>query len=151
MDRRQEQLGEILIKKGFINIEQLKDALNEQQRTKEFLGSILIRKNYIKKKSLLEALSHQYNIPIINLKYKYVNWKFVSEFSSSLILEYKCFPIERDEWSVTFAITNPLDVWTLEKSEKEAKGLRVKLVLVSEEDMKEAIQRYQQYIRGTLK
>lgn len=150
MFRKEEQLGEILIKRGLINAEQLKDALDEQRRTKEFLGSILLKKKHIEEKNLLEALSYQFDVPVISIKYKYIDWNFVKGFSPSLILDHKCLPIYRDDWSLTVAITNPLDVWALNKAEEEARGLRLKLVLVCEGDMKEAIDRYKQYLKGNI-
>lgn len=147
MFKIKKKLGEILIEKGLITPEQLKDALDEQARTKEFLGKILLDRSQIKEPDLLTALSEQFNIPIISLKYRYIDWGLAKSFSASLILDYKCFPLEKDEWSVTFAITNPLDAWVLKKIEEEARGLKVKLVLVSGRDMTEAIQRYRQYLQ----
>lgn len=146
MLRIKKKLSEILIERGLITPEQLKDALDEQARTKEFLGKILLDRNQLKESDLLTALSEQFNIPIITLKYRYIDWGLAKSFSASLILDYKCFPLEKDEWSVTFAITNPLDAWALKKIEEEARGLKVKLVLVSQRDMIEVVQRYQQYL-----
>jgi type IV pilus assembly protein PilB len=150
MDKKQKRLGEILIDKGLINSEQLKYALEEQKRTKEFLGAILLKNSQIKEKDLLEALSEQFNIPLASLKNKYIDWNLVKRFSSSLILDYKCFPIEEDGRSVTFAINNPLDVWAFKKSEEEARGFLTKYVLVTQEDMQDLIQRYQQYMRSNI-
>ena len=146
MDRRGERLGEILVRRGLINNKQLNDTLNEQQRTKEFLGLILIRRDRIKEKDLLEVLSEQFNIPFISIKYKYIDWDFVRKFSPSLILDYKCFPVRKDDWSMTIAITNPLDAWVLKKAEEETRPFKLKLILVSEEDMKGAIRRYKEYM-----
>lgn len=150
MFRIKKKLSEILIEKGLITPEQLKDALDEQARTKEFLGKILLDRNQLKEPNLLTALSEQFNIPIITLKYRYIDWGLMKSFSASLVLDYKCFPLQKDEWSVTFAITNPLDAWALKKIEEEARGLKVKLVLVSQRDMIEAIQRYRQYLSGNI-
>lgn len=150
MFRSQKKLGEILMERGLITSEQLKEALDEQRKTNEFLGKILLRKNQIKEKDLLEALSEQFNIPHLSLKYKYIDWQLAKQFSLALILDCKCFPIAKDEWSVTIAITNPLDVWAIKKAEEEARGLKLKLVLVSEGDMKEVIERYQQYLRANI-
>ena len=148
MNRKQKLFGEILIEKGIINVRQLEDALTEQRRTKKFLGSILLRKNQIKERDLLETLSEQFNISFATIKYKYIDWDFVKRFSSSLILDYKCFPLKEDDYSITVAITNPLDAWALKKAEDETRGHRLKLVLVSEEDMKEVIERYREYVQG---
>jgi inorganic pyrophosphatase/exopolyphosphatase len=150
MDKKQTRLGEILIDKGLINSEQLKYALEEQKRTKEFLGAILLKNNQIEEKALLEALSEQFHIPFVSIKNKYIDWNLVKRFSSSLILDYKCFPIEEDGRSVTFATTNPLDVWAFKKSEEEASGSLPKFVLVTREDMEDIIQRYQQYMRSNI-
>lgn len=149
MFRIKKKLSEILIERGLITGEQLTEALDEQRKTNEFLGKVLIRKNQLKEKDLLEALAEQFNIPLVGLKYKYIDWHLAKQFSLALILDYKCFPVSKDEWSVTIAITNPLDVWAIKKAEEEARGLKLRLVLVSEGDMKEAIQRYQQYIRSS--
>ena len=150
MFRNQKKLGEILMAKGLITGEQLKSALDEQRKTNEFLGTIFLKKNQIKEKDLLEGLSEQFNIPYVNLKYKYIDCQLAKQFSLALISDYKCFPITKDDWSITVAITNPLDVWALKKAEERAGDLKLKFVLVSEEDMKEVIQRYQQYIRHSI-
>jgi len=150
MQRSQKKLGEILVEKGLISLQQLEEALEQQARTKEFLGVILIKKGLIKEKELQAALSEQFDIPVVSLKDKYIDWNMVKVFHSSLILDYKCFPLERDDWSVTVAITNPLDIWVIKRAEEETTGLKLKLVLVSTADMNEAIARYQQYIRGDI-
>ncbi len=150
MERTQKQLGEILIEKGLITSEQLNAALEEQRRTKEFLGVIFIKKRYINEKDLLGALSEQFHIPVMDLKDRYMDWNLTKGFSSSLILDYKCIPVKRDEWSVTFAITNPLDVKGLERAQQEVGGYRIKAVLVSQEDMEDVTARYRQYLKSNI-
>jgi len=144
------KLGEILIEKGLITPRQLEEALYEQLRTKEFLGKILADKNQLKESDLLKVLSEQFNIPIVNLKHSYTDWALIKSFGSSSILDYKCFPLKKDDWSVTFAITNPLDVWALRKIDEEARGLKVKLMLVSQSDMLEVIKGYRQYLNQSI-
>ena len=150
MIQRQKKLGEILVKKGLITEEQLGASLTIQQQTKEFVGKILVRRGYIKEKDLLWALSDQFNIPVVSLQHQYVDMSLLKEFSTSLIVDHKCFPIKKDGRSVTMAITNPLDVWALKKAEDETRGLKLKLALVSEDDIKEVIKRYQQYMLGNI-
>jgi len=146
MAKSQKRLGELLIEKGRITQQQLSNALAEQSRTKEFLGAILLKNKQITEKDLLEALSEQFDIPVVSLKNKYIDWNLVKIFSPSLILDYRCFPVDKDSRSVTFAIANPLDVWVLKKAEEEARGLALKLVLASRGDIDEAVQRYRQYM-----
>jgi type IV pilus assembly protein PilB len=150
MEKPQKRLGEILIEKGLINAEQLDEALEEQKASKEFLGMILLKSGRIKEKDLLTALSEQFGIPLVSLKNKYIDWGFVQDFSPSLIMDYRCFPVKKDGWCVTFAITNPLDSRVLQKAEEEARGTKVKYVLVLEEDMSEVIERYREYKRTSI-
>jgi hypothetical protein len=146
MTRGPKRIGELLREKGLITDEQLGAALAEQKRTKEFLGAIFVKRGIIKERDFLRVLSKQYNIPLVSIKYEYINWELVKGFSPSLIMEHKCFPLARDEYYVTIAITNPLDVWAIKKAEEETRGYKLKLVLVPLGEMEEAIQRYQEYM-----
>lgn len=147
MPWRKKLIGEILVQKGLLSLERLTLALGEQVLTKEFLGAILLRKKWIKEKDFLAALSEQYNLPVVDLKNRYIDWKMVKDFSASLILDYHCFPFERDDRSVTMAITNPLDAWSLKRAEEESRGRVLKLALTSQEDMDDAVKRYHLYIQ----
>jgi len=150
LERAQKQLGQILIEKKLISPQRLEEAVSEQKRTKEFLGAVLLRLGFIKEKELMAALSEQFNIPVTGLKNKYIDWSFVKTFSPSLILDHKCFPVEKDNTSITVAITDPLDAWALKKAEEESRGMKLRLVLVSADDMQDAIQRYKEYVHRNI-
>lgn len=149
MDKKPKRMGEILLEKGMITTQQLNIALAEQQMSKEFLGTILLKKKMIKELDLLGALSEQFNVPLV-LTLKDLDWNWVKQFSSALILEHKCLPIEKDDWSITFAITNPLDAWAVKKAEEESKGLKVKLVLICQEEMDLALEKYKQIMKDDI-
>jgi hypothetical protein len=148
--RQEKKLGEILISKNLINLRQLKEAVEEQAKGQEFIGTILIRKKFLQPEGLLGALSEQFNIPVTSLKNRYFDWNFIKTFSSESIINYRCFPLEHDDAHLVMAITNPLDIWAIKKAEEEAMGLKLELALVSEEDMEEAISRYQEYLKGSI-
>lgn len=150
-NKEKKLLGEILIEKGLLTAEQLAKALEEQSATKELLGAIIVRKGFVKQKDLLAALSERFNLPLVELKSKRIDWEMFKYFSSSLIFDYHCVPVERDERSVTMAISNPLDAWTIKRAEEEAKGFELKLALASQEDIDDAIKRYQAYMQQKLK
>src|SRR6266849_6679081 len=62
------QIGDILVEKKLVTLEELQRALAEQEKTGEFLGSTLIRMGCISEEQLLQSLSEQLNIPFVNLK-----------------------------------------------------------------------------------
>ena len=151
MKRSEKKLGDILKEKGLISEVQLDAALKEQFKTKEFLGAILLRKRLLKENDLAAVLSEQFGLAVVSLKDRYIDWNFVKEFGASLILDHRCFPVERDDWSVTIALANPLDAWAIKKAEEEARGLILKLVLATQSDLDEVIQRYQQFRRRSIR
>ena len=124
---------------------------DEQQTTKELLGALLVRRKLVKEKDLLTALSERFNLPLVELKNRNIDWEVFRYFSSSLIFDYHCVPFEHDGHSVTMAISNPLDAWTVKRAEEEAKGLILKMALTSQEDIEETIKQYQAYMLQKLK
>ena len=150
MVRSEKKIGEILIEEGLITLEQLEAALREQGRSKKFLGEILVAMQLIKEEDLYATLSRQYGIRLVSLKGNPLDWQFLKGFMPSLVLDYKCMPVERDEWSVTIAITNPLDVWMMQKAEEAARGVKVKFVLASLSDMEDAVVRYRLLLQQRL-
>lgn len=150
MQKGKKRIGEILIEKGLITEAQLHDALSEQRVTDGFLGTILLGKGWINERQLLEALSEQFDIPLVDLKTQYIDMELARKFSSSLILDHKCFPLRQDEDSITVAIVNPLNAVAMSKIEEEAKPRKVNFVLVAEGDIKETIQNYRQYISQSI-
>ena len=146
MKASSKRLGEILIEKGLITQKQLEDALKEQKASGEFLGNILIAMGWINKESLSEGLAEQFGIPLVELKNQNIDVEMVHRFSSSIIVDYQCFPIREDEESVTVAIINPLNALAISKIEEAVKPRKVNFVMVGEEDIKQAIQNYRQTV-----
>ena len=135
-------LGEWLLQKKFLTLNQLTLALEEQSLTGDFLGEILIRKKYIREEDLMKALSGQFNIPYLDLGHQYIDPDLALRFSSGLILEHQCLPIHETDYEILFAMINPLDVFAISRAEKEALPKKLKLVLVTPEEMKKALKKY---------
>jgi len=150
MTKSNVRIGEILLKKGMISEAQLHDALLSQKITPAFLGAILVNKGIIASMQLAEALAEQFDLPLVELKSQYTDMELTRRFSSSIILDHKCFPLRSDENTVTVAITNPLNAVAIAKVEEEASPRTVKWLLVTEDDMNEAIKNYRQAISANI-
>ncbi|MFH1578386.1 MAG: hypothetical protein ABIC18_04885 [Candidatus Omnitrophota bacterium] len=151
MKKNPKRIGEILIEKGIITEAQLHDALQEQKLGNGFLGSILIKKGLIDGINLAQALAEQFDMPFVNLKEEYIDMELGRRFSSSLILDHKCLPINQDEGTVTVAIINPLNAVAITKIEEEVRPRRLRLVIVCESDIKEAIENYRKYVSDSIR
>ena len=144
------RLGELLAARRLLTRAQLEQSLKRQLATKEFLGTILIQMKLISPEALLEALSDQFRMPHQSLSAQDVDWDTVLRFPASALADGRCLPIRADDESVTVALANPLDAWTLSGIEKLA-GLRiVKPVLVLERELQEVMRIYRQRLAATL-
>jgi hypothetical protein len=150
MQKGSRRIGEILIAKGFITEAQLHDALMEQKVSEKFIGMILKEKGTITDHDLTEVLGEQFNIPLVDMRSQYIDMELAHKYSSSLIIDHKCFPLKVEETSITFAIVNPLDAVALSKMEEESSPLNVDHVIVTEADMNEVIDQYRKYVNQSI-
>lgn len=142
MKKKAQYIGEILISKGLITKAQLDDAIQEQLHNKRFIGMMLVQRGLISEGDLVESLAEQFGVSHVRLKKEDVDWDLTLKFSASVITDHKCLPLSADKETVTLAITNPLDVWALDKAEKEAAPRKLKIVLTTLSDMDEMIKEY---------
>ena len=150
MEKSTKRIGEILIEKGFITEAQLHDALSDQKLSDKFLGVILKDKGLVSGKDIAEALADQFGLPLADLKSEHIDLELARKYSSSLIIDHKCFPFKQDEYTVTVAVVNPLNAVAISKVEEESSPRKVALVIADEQDLDELIRNYRQYISESI-
>ncbi len=144
MGKAPKRLGEFLVQKGILTQDQLVAALEAQRSSGEFLGALLVRRGWVTEEQVLAALSEQFGIPRVHLAEQQADWSVAQQFSATLLVEHGCFPLRQNAGSVTVAISNPLDVWTVSALEKEARGRRVELVLATPHEIEAKIRQFHQ-------
>ena len=137
------RIGELLVELGLVTPRQLDQALERQRSTGQFLGVILLQMGAITEQGLLSAISRQFGIPHEPLDDARVDWAVAKQFPISVLSSGNGFPIRADANTVTVAISNPLDVWTLSALERSAGRRTVRPVLVLERELRAVIHTYQ--------
>jgi Domain of unknown function (DUF4388) len=66
----EDRLGKVLVKTGLISSDQLKEALNIQQKTLQKIGFVLVDQNYLSREQLKEALQ----IQIVQMVFRLFRW-----------------------------------------------------------------------------
>jgi len=107
-NRHKMRLGEILAEAGLITDEDLQHALDEQKESGHRLGEILLEEHTITEDELLSALSKKFRLPTVDLDEYDINPMAAGEISRDLIEKYKILPIDADEHSLTFALSDPM-------------------------------------------
>lgn len=135
------QIGQVLIEAGVISAEDLEKGLREQKKTGKFICTTLIEMKLAEEEVILPILSKQLNIPYIKIKSLDIKPDVISKVPAKFVTHYKLMPISLDNNKITLAVTDPLDVHTLDDL-RLLLGFEVKPVLAGEKDIQEAIRKY---------
>ncbi|NOY63945.1 MAG: PilT/PilU family type 4a pilus ATPase [Nitrospirae bacterium] len=133
-----ERFGEVLVKQGLINKNQLKEALRRQAQKGGHLGSILVELGYLSVDELINQLSLQLTVPSVNLLNLDITPEILKILPLDKIKTLKVLPIGFDEHSVTLAMVNPNDMATISDLEFYL-GKKIKPVVVPSYQLDAAI------------
>ncbi|MDF1554867.1 MAG: GspE/PulE family protein [Deferrisomatales bacterium] len=132
------KIGELLKEFKLISEEQLAEAVAEQQKSGDRLGTVLIRKGYVTVEDLEFLLSRQLSVPAINLQ-KYCPAPEVAALISEKFMKKNfVVPVEVHDKTFTVAMANPQDYRVIDEL-RFMTGLRVTPVVSSMFGVKQKI------------
>jgi len=134
-------LGEMLVDRKLITIDQLERGLIEQKKTGDFLGTTLVKLGFIKEEELFPVLSRQLNIEYLQVKDLKIEPAVIEKVPAKFASYYKLIPVRMTGDILVVAVANPLDIHTLDDIKLLLK-CNVKPVLAGEKDIVEAIRVY---------
>jgi type II secretion system protein E len=134
-------IGQMLIDEGIITAEQLEIGLREQKKTGDFICTTLVKLNFAPPEEIFTVLSRKINIPYFSLRDKDIEPAVIEKVPAKFASHYKILPIEFEDNRLVIAMTDPLDVRTLDDI-RLLLGLEVRGVLASEPEIQEAIHKY---------
>lgn len=140
MEQRK-KLGEILLEKGLITEEQLKEVLLEQQKTGISLGQILIDRGLITPNILGEILSTQLGIEYKKVSEIYISPDSINLIPENIIKDKKVFPIKKENETLEIAILPPINPVILDDI-KELTGLKIKPIIVTDNEFQRLLNQY---------
>lgn len=135
-------IGEYLLEKGIITEAQLKEALKEVERTNRKIGEILVRCGFAKEEDIARALSEQLGFTFVDLSTYQIESEAVALIPKESALKLGAIPIFKVGNSLSVAMTNPLDIATIDELSRLSSGLRIKPVLATPTGIKEAIAKF---------
>jgi type IV pilus assembly protein PilB len=130
----------MLLESGVINAAQLESALELQAKMGMRLGKALIELKLVTEKQLLEVLEIQLGIPRIELASTPLSPDVVALVPYQLARRYQVMPVSRQDGSLCLAVSDPFNIVAIDDL-REVTGLDVSLVLATEKDICEAIDR----------
>jgi len=108
------ELGRLLVDGGVLTKPQLDEAVAEQKRTHQRLGEILLRRGYIQESDLLRALALQLGLSHYDAARDEVEAAALDLVPLSSARRHNIVPIRLSETALTVATADPLDVLAMD-------------------------------------
>jgi hypothetical protein len=140
--RARKRIGDILLEQGFIDQEQLKEAIEARASQQERkLGEILVSLGHATYKMIGIALSIQYNIPFMNLSTQVIDPQLRDLVPVKVARRWQVMPLSLHEGLLTVAIADPTEESKLDEL-RNMTGLAVIKVLATPRDIVRTIDRF---------
>ncbi len=136
-----DKIGDLLIRLGRIDQQQLQEALNYQKEQGGRLGSALIKLGYLNERQLVEALSQHFGVLAVDLQATEIDEAVVKIIPPELARKYIIVPVGKAGATVTVAMLDPTNVFAMDDV-KFMTGYKVEPVLAAESDIRAAIDKY---------
>jgi type IV pilus assembly protein PilB len=143
-DKGKQTLEQGLLDKGLITEEQLKEAVDEYEKTGKFIGEILVDKNFIEEADLVKHISLQYNIPKIDLSRFIIDEDIVKLVPEEICRENILIPLFKIDNTITISMFNPLNIVSIDKIQNET-GCIVDEVISKKSDILTAVEQYYKF------
>jgi len=134
-------LGEILVRKGYLNEQELEEALQNQRVSQERVGAALVRLGLITEEQALEALSEQLAIPYVQLSDITPEPHLLEMLPSRVVFRNQIFPVDLVDGRLLVATTDPLNIRLFDEL-RTLVGREVEPVIASSRDIRTAISTY---------
>lgn len=134
-------IGEILLDKGLVSLEQLNYALSKQRENGKFLGEILIELGVLSDEDFKRILAEQMDLPFVLPSTEEIPQDVLASLTPQQAEKYQAIPVKKSASSITVACTNPLKITLLDQLRREL-GVDVELALTTEEQISAALEKY---------
>lgn len=138
------QFADELVREGLLTKDQLAVAKVSQENLGEDLGSILIKKGFVTEEKLLVFLSQHLQIPYITLKQFRPDPELLREIPATLAKRHLLIPIRKlKDGKIEVAMANPLDSFAIDDLKEMLHG-EIRPNLASANQIKETIEKVYQ-------
>lgn len=141
------RLGEILVHKGFVTEDQIKEALVKQKNFGLKIGETLIRLGYLNENQLLDGLHLQLGIDVIKEEdLLELDTDVVKVIPEPFAVENRCIAVKKTDTTIFVALTDPENIMILD-SLKKVIDKPVTPLLIGEKALTDTLERYYKTIR----
>ncbi len=105
-----ELLGEILIRRGLLNLDQLNKALEIQKKESKYIGEILIQSGFVDERDIVVALVVQCNLPYIAVDKYEIDRAILQIIPVEVLRKNLVIPLDRVGDILSVVMADPLNM-----------------------------------------
>jgi type II secretory ATPase GspE/PulE/Tfp pilus assembly ATPase PilB-like protein len=135
-----ESLGEILVRIGLIDAEQMQEIAEVAGQGEKKLEEVLVEEGYISTRDLMRALSIQLKVPLIDLKRHTISPEILKLVPEELARKYNVLPLDVIGQSLALVMTDAMDVGTIGDIAAVTR-MRIEPMMGFPDEIREAIDR----------
>ncbi len=136
------RIGQILVDLGFMTEAQVDLVLEEQKQHKgELFGQIAIRMGIINEDQLAQALAEQFNLQVVQLNELVIPPEVLNRITEPMAQLYKIIPISFHDNTLTIAMCEPQKISVIDEL-RSFLGYDIRPVVTTERQINQALQRY---------
>ena len=133
------EAGEILLRRGLLNSEQLKQS--RMQASGSSIIESAIEQGFVKEEDALKALAEEVGLDFIDLREADVDLSLLRIFPQKLIYRHSMFPIRRDNGCLVVATSNPLDLYPLDEASAQT-GLSITPIVAEKVEIAKLVKKH---------
>lgn len=136
-----QHLGSLLINRGLLTVDQVKQAFEEQQLTGKRLGEIVVGHAWVTPKDLAQALAHQAGLEYVDLAETEIEPEVATLLQKDLAFRYQAVPVrfEGDDLLLV-AVADPTDIGRADDL-RLALGHNVRLAVAEPADLERTVKK----------
>jgi type IV pilus assembly protein PilB len=133
-------LGELLVGRGLVSEDQLRDALTRQTASGKRLGNLLVELDLLDERALTDVLAEQLGLTVVDLSRAEIDPAIVALLPEDDARRLGAMPTHRDGSRIEVAVADPL-VENLDTQLIEILGSLVRIKLAVRSDLEHALNR----------
>lgn len=140
MTQTRQRLGNLLIEKGYLTLDQLNEALQLQRAAggTRLLGELLIEREFCTEEQVVECLAAEYGVPFAKLDARLYDAKIIDVLPREFVEKNLVLPLFRIRGVLTIAVAELSNLFLLDEL-KSATGLEIQIVAATSRDIRRMI------------
>lgn len=136
-----ELLGEILLRRGLLNLDQLNKALEIQKKESKYIGEILVQSGFVDERDIVVALVVQCNLPYIAVDKYEIDRGILQLIPVDVVRRNLVVPLDRVGNILSVVMVDPLNA-AVKKELERLTNCQIAAFIATKNEIEKAIIRW---------